>query len=1016
MKKIFSFLILGTLLAIAANVQAAFTPTAGVNYYLIQRSSGKAIGVNSGGYPALTFMAPESTQYFNFVAATDSAFYIKTSSGKYLTRGTANTWDIVYTDTAFVTNGYSKWYVYGSDSLNIRFRRYADQKFISPNVNYADQGDGYRFYSDKGISNGAAALPSTTFQIRTVADKIAVIPFNFFDGTFEKAAIDGGPWGTWIPKKISANVPPIGILGTYTTTSRVNNGNSYQSNGAQAFAMRFSNDTVSYVSISHKLFNLIPGATYTYSFNYKNVASSLLKVNVYAASVANDLKANAIGTVFTTDSTVTGTASTLTGSITFQAPYTSCYIVYRKANTQNNQLFVDDIALVKTVDAPEGVYVSESLFLLDDFKSTAPLTVIGTSLTQNIQITAPAGITVTPNEITAAAYTSTVVNVSFTGAATAGYINVTSGGVSKRVRVIAKKNADCLTQVYPTLTNIITDPYLTSLSYFGGWGTKALINDTINTAYCGFSCVTVGNGVTKGGGSLDFNATGKMQANTKYRIHAMIKTIGGTYEFGIGGCGVGGSTSDFNTLFNTNGEWQAADFTFKTGTLAASQGIYFNSSLTADGLLGYIDNYEMYAVPAVYPSSASLTFLGNGTKKVAVRAVNLASNITITAPSGYSVTPSTLLPTVSGGTSDSIAITFSSATSASGYVYFTSGTVKDSLQVTGTMAPSILTSKANLYLDDLNLTDSVVVNGGNLASDITITAPSGFTVTPTTIPMASASNVKMKVTYDGTTSNATGNIVLTSGTLVVNVGVAGSKNSECFTPLYSNLTNLIPSPQLNTLTGFAGWGHKDIVSGEAYCGAKCVKFTAVTNGWPEGAALDVNAIPWTAGHKYRVRVMVKTVDGTLGMLAKGTSPDFMMSIPQSGTNWITIDTTFTAGAGAAANFFTINNVDAAATGKIAYIDNYELYDLGLGTGVKTIGIEATKVYTTSNSIVANFELQTAGVVEFNIYNIQGMLVAKNKSSFDAGMNQKVMNVNIPSGVYLINVINDGKQATFKVVK
>jgi len=331
--------------------------------------------------------------------------------------------------------------------------------------------------------------------------------------------------------------------------------------------------------------------------------------------------------------------------------------------------------------------------------------------------------------------------------------------------------------------------------------------------------------------------------------------------------------------------------------------------------------------------------------------------------------------------------------------------------------PYVVLAPTTLFFDPNHLTKTFNVSGGNLTSALTLTAPAGISLDKTSLTAAEvAAGAVITATFDNATVITNGVISATSATLTQNVTVNTSADLSCFTPLYSTLTNLIPDPYLNDLSGFGGWGHKSVVLGEAYCGAACVKFDATTNGYPDGAALDVSSVNWTANHKYRVRVMVKTVDGTLGLLAKGTSPDFSMSIPQSGTNWITIDTTFTAGVGAAANFFTINNVDAAATGKIAYIDNYELYDLGLGTGVKTVGIEATRVFTTSNTIVADFELRAAGTVEFNIYNVQGMLVAKNKSTFDAGLNQKVMNVNLPSGVYLINVINDGKQATFKVVK
>jgi hypothetical protein len=597
-------------------------------------------------------------------------------------------------------------------------------------------------------------------------------------------------------------------------------------------------------------------------------------------------------------------------------------------------------------------------------------------------------------------------------------------GLIVAAAVAIQTQAQCYTKAYATGTNLILDPGFDSTTIakggYGGWGVTGTPGFVTNSAaYCGRSMFIRGT-CYPNGGSLD-RALGTLKALTKYRLRAMVNskaTIGKAFQFQVEG--VNGSTSIFFNLPNTNG-WKQVDTTFTTGaTLGGTKGMYFNSCGSNSPLITdtcYLDNYELFTAPKIYASPASLTFLGAGSKKVAVRGETLTQGITITASTGFTVSPTTMLSTVSGATTDSLSVTYAGGTSASGYVYFTSGTVKDSLQVTGTVAPSILTNISTMFFDDMNTTGSLIVNGGNLVSPISITAPTGITVSPTSIPAASASNVTVNVTYNGTTSNVTGNIVLTSGTATKNVGVVASKNTDCFIPLDNTLTNLIPSPQMNTLTGFGGWGNKAIVAGEAYCGMNCVKFTAVNNAYPTGAALDVTNIPWVANNKYRFRAMVKAVDGTFAFLASGTNPNFLVSVKMSGNNWIQVDTTFTVGAAPSTSFFTFNNVDGASTGKIAYIDNYELYNItSLTTGINQAAAKGFDAYVSGNKIVAKFDVQSTSNVELSLYNVNGMLLESKRVIYAAGTNAQTFNSVLPSGVYIVKMTVNGKFNIQKVIK
>ena len=193
---------------------------------------------------------------------------------------------------------------------------------------------------------------------------------------------------------------------------------------------------------------------------------------------------------------------------------------------------------------------------------------------------------------------------------------------------------------------------------------------------------------------------------------------------------------------------------------------------------------------------------------------------------------------------------------------------------------------------------------------------------------AAAASVVGDGAIDISGGNETASIVVTADqgnaiTYTVHIAAEG-----CFTPLFTDRDNLVPDSSCSDLSGFGGWGHKSVVYGaDAYCGFGGVMFEATTNGWPDGAAMDITDIAWVANSAYRVRFMYKTMDGSLGLLANQTDPNFSMPLPDTEDEWVEIDTVFQVGASPGTSFFTINNVDAGADGLTAFIDNYELYEV-----------------------------------------------------------------------------------------
>ncbi|NLO69426.1 MAG: T9SS type A sorting domain-containing protein [Porphyromonadaceae bacterium] len=385
-----------------------------------------------------------------------------------------------------------------------------------------------------------------------------------------------------------------------------------------------------------------------------------------------------------------------------------------------------------------------------------------------------------------------------------------------------------------------------------------------------------------------------------------------------------------------------------TGTLNAS-GEY--GKIPATGPDGITSGSGHGALGISTAWTGTVTYYQNvtlpaGTYKIKYAAKNTGPNVTDYSRVGW--VPTTGTSVLSTRTSFPMGewiedvITFTLTTETSGKIQVGlnapnvgSGSVGriffDYIQLLQVNDPILNVNKTSLTFNAANRIESFVVTGSNLTTDITLTAPTGITLDKTTLTVAEAqAGVTVTATSDGSTAITDGEIILSSSGAENKVITVNVDNAEfdCFNPLYTDRPNLIPDPLLNSLNGFGGWGWKSItnVVGEPFCGNGAVKFDAQTNSYPEGAALDVN-LTWKPNTTYRVKAMVKTVDGSVVLFAKGTSPDFLYVIPQSNDEWVEVDKIINTGSSAGNGFLSINNVDGNATGKVVFIDNYELYEL-----------------------------------------------------------------------------------------
>lgn len=478
-------------------------------------------------------------------------------------------------------------------------------------------------------------------------------------------------------------------------------------------------------------------------------------------------------------STVASTAGQATIEITFNGPSNSGYVMLTSGDVKDS-IYVEGVA-------DPYVNVSEAYLTFDDEITTATFTVLGGNLSEDIAIAAPTGFSV-DNATVAQTAGETTITVTFEALTEVkDYITITSGTASERVRVLGYINDAPLY----TTGNLISNYSLNSLDGFSGWGagSKTIVTDT-TMVVSGKSYLQVSGSCS---GSLDYDLSSALESNTAYRLRA--KVYGENFTFYLSEWNIDGSDK---VLFSTTeNNWVQLDETVVTGDLSGKTSkLYFNSCEGTRGSLAYLDNYELYKTP-MFISESSIEFLEGGDQTVAVTAQTLTEDITITAPANFSVSPTTLASTAAAS---EITVTYTGNATASGYVYFTSGIYTDSVYVEGIADPTLTISETYLTFDDEIATATFTVLGGNLPEDITITAPTGFSVDNATLSQT-AEETTITITFDGLTE-VKDYITITSGSLSEKVRVLGYINDA---PLYTT-GNLISNYTVNTLDGFSGWG------------------------------------------------------------------------------------------------------------------------------------------------------------------------------------------------------------------
>lgn len=352
----------------------------------------------------------------------------------------------------------------------------------------------------------------------------------------------------------------------------------------------------------------------------------------------------------------------------------------------------------------------------------------------------------------------------------------------------------------------------------------------------------------------------------------------------------------------------------------------------------------------------------------------------------------------------------------------TANNVKYLYSIGSEQTPSITASVSGFAFDPNFSEQTMNVSSLNLSSNIQINAPAGITVTPSTIT-ANTLDVPLTVTYDGSTV-VDGNIVLTSGTTVMNIAVKSATES-CYTKLYNDKTNLIADYGCNALSSFpGGWGNKEIhniISDPAnvYCGANSIAVGDGTNPGNNGTGSLNYSLTGkiNPSSTYRVKAMMKTEGGAFQIGVAGWEEGQGDKVfPIESETWTALDFIFTTGATISGGpVLFLNNWHT--TGLKAYIDNYEMYEIPNGAaGVNEAEKLIQKVYASNNMIVAQFEATSTSPAQIEIYNIQGSLLSSEVFTCNAGINSKTVKANYGAGIYMVRLVVAGQTTYTKVVK
>jgi hypothetical protein len=358
----------------------------------------------------------------------------------------------------------------------------------------------------------------------------------------------------------------------------------------------------------------------------------------------------------------------------------------------------------------------------------------------------------------------------------------------------------------------------------------------------------------------------------------------------------------------------------------------------------------------------------------------------------------------------------------------TGGTVAyiDNWEIFREVDPVIDASVTGLAFDQNATEATFTVNGANITGSISVTTdvPELDISIPFPLTAGSDGNViggEVSVSYTGNaSSDIDGTITLTNGN--VSTPITVKIRRDAFVPHSGNIN---PDPYLNDLANYGGWGKKSIVSildeDVIYSGARCAKIAGTGNTYSTGGSIDFHRIGefLQTETTYRIRARIKTVDGSFvlgisGLNAAGDSAsmkDYL--IPQSTDEWIQFDGCFTTEIDfvTSANMYFNNDGDKGATGKLAYIDNWEVYPDPTAvdpSALNKISVSNTYAYASRKLITVK---SSVPIQQVQAYSLQGALIY---ASGELNATSHSFNAS-NTGVYIVKLITENGVSNLKVL-
>ncbi len=239
------------------------------------------------------------------------------------------------------------------------------------------------------------------------------------------------------------------------------------------------------------------------------------------------------------------------------------------------------------------------------------------------------------------------------------------------------------------------------------------------------------------------------------------------------------------------------------------------------------------------------------------------------------------------------------------------------------------TSLERLTFDYTSSEKTFTVSGTKESGTVTVQAPEGVTVSPASFDFLESGQVELTVQIDEELL-INGTIVLTNSFKEVSIPVRNTHSTERFVPTELMYENLVPDPHLNDASQFNFTGTAeihDILDGGIvpYCGASCGKIGDGNNTC--SGSIEVPVIAWKPNTTYRVLFMVRGQGsfnlGLTGVDGTSTQRDVNFS---GSPLWKKVDYTFKTGPLAVQGSCLISNCEGA-TGKVGYIDNWEIYEI-----------------------------------------------------------------------------------------